>query len=95
MTTLSPAIVERAARKLWDRNEPGPEWEDYAPDAKAALTAAIGEPVVDLKELDECIAYYEKIRGKMGNRISKFYRAAKSYRALFADGADKSAGGEM
>ena len=78
--------------KYWDSLYRGMRLKkQYDNQAQAALTSAIGEPVVDLKDLNASIAYYNEHGIVPNDQV--LINCAAQYRALFADGADKSAGG--
>jgi len=51
--------IEAAAKALCERNEPGPEWQDYIGDAKAALTAADAVPAQSVGDGDLDAAIFD------------------------------------
>jgi hypothetical protein len=74
--------IEAMARTLCDRNEPGPEWQDYVPDATAALDALRGlARIVPIEATEEMIdaAYLRGIH-------DHFAEEREAWRAMSAAG---------
>lgn len=58
------ACIEAMARILWGRNEPGPDWYEYIPDATAAFDALrkAGVRVVPAEATQEMVRAGLKVR---------------------------------